>query len=330
MIKTYHILICRNDAIGDTVLALPMCGVIKKYLPQTSITFLGTAYTRPVVAMCQYVDDFIDYNEIKDLDTPSLQQLFKEKEIDSALLMKSDKEMAHTIKRSGIRYRIGMLTWLKHWSTCNRFVNFSRSKSNLNEAQLNLKMLTPLGIHAMMSLQELSQYYGFTKVPQLEEQWKALLGNDKFNLILHPKTTGHGREWPLDHFTELIHQLDKNRFRIFVSGAGQDAEALKDWDVLQDKGITDLTGKMPLTQFLAFIHAADGLVAGSTGPVHLAAAFGIHALGLYTNLQSRNANRWFPVGALGESLECANDDMTTITVDSVLRRVNNWRKETAK
>lgn len=326
MIKIKNVLICRNDAIGDTVLALPMCGVIKKYLPQVKITFLGTAYTRPVVAMSQYVDDFIDYNDIKDLETASLRQLLHEKEVDAAILMKSDKEMAKVVKRSGIRYRIGMLTWLKHWSNCNRFVHFSRSKSNLNEAQLNLKMLAPLGIHTMMSLQELTEYYGFTKIPKLESEWSGQLDTNKFNIIIHPKTTGHGREWPLENFTELIHKLDKNKFKVFITGAGQDAEALKDWPVLRETHIVDLTGKMPLEQFIAFVRTADGMVAGSTGPVHLAAALGIHALGLYTDLRSRNANRWFPVGKLGESLECTNDDMSTITVDSVLSRTKKWYK----
>lgn len=327
MIKVNNILICRNDAIGDTILALPMCGVIKKYLPQVNITFLGTAYTRPVVAMSQYVDDFIDYNEIKNLDTASLKKLFQDKEVDAAILMKSDKELAQLIKRSRVRYRIGMLTWLKHWKTCNRFVNFSRSKSNLNEAQLNLKMLTPFGINTMMSIHELTQYYGFTNIPQLDIQWQQLLDTEKFNIIIHPKTTGHGREWPLENFTKLIQQLDKNQFRIFISGAKQDAEVLRDWSILEEDYIVNLTGKLPLDQFIAFIHASDGLVAGSTGPVHLAAALGIHALGLYTDLRSRNANRWFPVGALGDALECTNDDMSTITVERVLAKVNNWIKE---
>lgn len=327
MIKVNNILICRNDAIGDTIMALPMCGIIKKYLPQVKVTFLGTKYTQPVVAMSQYVDDFIDYNEIKDIDTASLKQLFKEKEVDAAILMKSDRELAQLMKRSGIHYRIGMLTWSKHWSTCNKFVNFSRSKSNLNEAQLNLKMLTPFGINTTMSIHELTQYYGFTNIPQIQDEWKSLLSTEKFNIILHPKTTGHGREWPLESISELIYRLDKNRFRIFISGAKQDAEALKDWSILQSNEIIDLTGKMPLEQFIAFIHAANGLIAGSTGPVHLAAALGIHALGLYTDLRSRNANRWFPVGVLGDALECKEDDMSTITVDNVLQKVNQWTRK---
>lgn len=324
--KVNNILICRNDAIGDTILALPMCGIIKKYLPHVEITFLGTQYTQPVVAMSQYVDDFIDYNEIHTLGDSELQNLFKQKGIDAAILMKSDKEMAKVMKRAKIKYRIGMLTWLKHWSTCNKFVNFSRSKSNLNEAQLNLKMLTPLGINTMLSVQELVNYYGFTKIPVLEKEWSSLLDERRFNLILHPKTTGNGREWPLENFTQLVENIDKNKFKIFISGAQKEAEELKGSAIFNHESVINLTGKMPLDQFIAFIDQADGMVAGSTGPIHLAASLGIHALGLYTNLRSRNANRWFPVGKLGQSLECKEDDMSTITVESVLHTIDKWTK----
>ena len=51
-----------------------------------------------------------------------------------------------------------------------------------------------------------------------------------------------------------------------------------------------------MPQFLAFIAAADGLVAGSTGPLHLAAALGRHALGLYPPIRPMHPGRWAPLG----------------------------------
>ncbi|MFC7667381.1 glycosyltransferase family 9 protein [Hymenobacter humi] len=42
--------------------------------------------------------------------------------------------------------------------------------------------------------------------------------------------------------------------------------------------------------------AADGLVAGSTGPLHLAAALGRHALGLYPPIRPMHPGRWAPLG----------------------------------
>jgi heptosyltransferase-3 len=59
---------------------------------------------------------------------------------------------------------------------------------------------------------------------------------------------------------------------------------------------------LALPEFIAFIAAADGLVAGSTGPLHLAAALGRHALGLYPPIRPMHPGRWGPLGPHAEYL----------------------------
>ena len=60
--------------------------------------------------------------------------------------------------------------------------------------------------------------------------------------------------------------------------------------------VTDITGMMPLAQFIAFINKADGLVAASTGPLHIAAALGKVAVGLYAPMRPIHPGRWAPLG----------------------------------
>ena len=60
--------------------------------------------------------------------------------------------------------------------------------------------------------------------------------------------------------------------------------------------VTDITGLMSLQQFISFIHACDGLVASGTGPLHLAAALGRDAIGLFPPIVPVHPGRW---GALG-------------------------------
>jgi len=89
--------------------------------------------------------------------------------------------------------------------------------------------------------------------------------------------------------------------RVFITGTAAEGEELKDF--LADNAAcigADLTGQLSLPQFMAFIAAADGLVAGSTGPLHLAAALGRHALGLYPPIRPMHPGRWAPLGARAE------------------------------
>jgi len=49
--------------------------------------------------------------------------------------------------------------------------------------------------------------------------------------------------------------------------------------------VTDLTGKMTLPQLFDLIAQSDALVAASTGPLHIAAALGKRATGLYAPMR---------------------------------------------
>src|SRR5262249_62074976 len=73
--------------------------------------------------------------------------------------------------------------------------------------------------------------------------------------------------------------------------------------LLAEPNVTDAFGRFTLPQLLAFITAADGIVSASTGPVHLAAVLGIHALGIFPGRDSLNGKRWFPLGPKGEALQ---------------------------
>jgi ADP-heptose:LPS heptosyltransferase len=90
--------------------------------------------------------------------------------------------------------------------------------------------------------------------------------------------------------------LDKDKFNIFVSGTAKEKDRMP-WLFEQAGGrVTDITGTMTLQEFIAFIDQCDGLVANSTGPVHIAAALGRDALGIYPPLRPVHPGRWAPIG----------------------------------
>ena len=62
-----RILISRTDNLGDVILTLPMAGILKKEIPGCYILFLGKAYTRPLIDACEFVDEFLDWDEIRQM-----------------------------------------------------------------------------------------------------------------------------------------------------------------------------------------------------------------------------------------------------------------------
>jgi heptosyltransferase-3 len=323
-IKNQHILISRTDAIGDVVLTLPLCGYLKSLYPGVKISFLGRTYTHSVIDACTAVDSFINYDELKTLPLAEQVADLKVRQIDIIIHVYPRKELANLAKAAGIKLRIGTKNRVFHWLTCNKLVKLSRKSSPLHEAQLNIVLLQPLGVTRLPTVNELTGYYNFDPQIKLLPHFAGLLDSQRFNLIIHPKSHGSGREWSLMRFAELISLLPATKFKIFISGSEKEKKLLKDWIATLPNGVTDITGIMPLGQFIKFIAAADGLVAASTGPLHIAAESGIHALGLYPTLPSIHASRWGPVGAKAQYLQTDGGDLDKITADDVYNTVKNW------
>ncbi|HEU5364029.1 MAG TPA: glycosyltransferase family 9 protein [Hanamia sp.] len=286
-----NIIISRTDSIGDVVLTLPIAKILKDAFPEIKIAFLGREYTKPVVLACKYVDEFIDLKDFLKNDI----QICNEKP-EAILHVLPVSAIAKRSKQLRIQLRIGTTNRIYHWLTCNRFVRLSRKKSDLHEAQLNLQLLQPFGINKIYSLEEIATTFGFEKTVALKPEFLRLLNPEKFNLILHPKSQGSAREWGIENFITLIKTLDLKRFNIFISGTKNEHELLQPLLASVGESITDISGKMDLSQFISFINHCDGLVANSTGPLHIAAALNKYAFGIFSPMRPIHPGRWQPLG----------------------------------
>jgi heptosyltransferase III len=288
-------IISRTDAIGDVVLTLPVAGLLRQLYPESKIVFLGRSYTKEIIKSCEHVDEFIDWEKIKYLSAEDQVLEFKNIGADVIIHVFPDMQIATLAKKAGIKKRIGTTNRFFHWFTCNTLVRLSRRKSSYHEAQLNLKLLKVLGAKENYSFEEIIGLYGFTKIEKLNEEFASLLKKDKFNLIIHPRSKGSSREWGIDNFSALISFLPKEKFEIFVTGTPDDIEPLKEIFSGHPQ-INNLIGKISLAQFIAFIANANGLIACSTGPLHIASAAGINAIGIYPPIHPLHPGRWAPIG----------------------------------
>ncbi|RZK22201.1 MAG: lipopolysaccharide heptosyltransferase family protein [Hymenobacter sp.] len=299
-------LVSRTDAIGDVVLTLPVCGVLRQQFPSCRVVLIGRSYTAAVAAACPWVDAFLSLDEL--LALPNTAQVAQLRSYAAAAIIHvfPNKLLAHLAKEAKIPVRVGTRNRLFHWLTCNRLVALSRRHSPLHEAQLNLQLLAPLGCATTPPLAEAADLVRLVPAVLLAPQWQQLLAArqpGQLNIILHPRSRGSAREWGLAHFGALARGLHAAGHRVFISGTAAEGEELAEWLVENAAYLAaDLTGQLALPEFIAFIAAADGLVAGSTGPLHLAAALGRHALGLYPPIRPMHPGRWGPLGPLAEYL----------------------------
>jgi heptosyltransferase III len=291
-----RILISRTDGIGDVVLALPVAGVLKKMFPQSHVMFLGRNYTKPVIDACNFIDEFVAWDDIENLsDEEKRIQELKKLNAEIIIHVFPRKVIADLAKKAQIPLRVGTSSRIYHWRTCNRIIKLSRKSSPHHEAQLNLKLLYSLGAKKRYEKEEIPRFYGLKKLEQLKQEYRELLDKKKYNLIIHPKSKGSAREWGMKNFSELIKMLPAEKFKIFISGTCEEIQQVKSHMIDPYEKVTSLP-EMSLGQLISFIAAADGVLAASTGPLHIAAAMGKFAVGLYAPMRPIHPGRWAPLG----------------------------------
>jgi len=318
----HTILISRTDSIGDVILTLPLCGRIKEKLENVKIVFLGREYTRPVIEQCIHVDYFLDWDTLRQATTHAAIDIIKSYDIDTAILVYNEKQVAQLLKSSNIPLRIGSSHRWYNWLYCNKRIHFTRKNSMLHESQLNFKLTeTTLDVVAP-DLKNMHLYYCWNRTIILPKIHEDLLSTNKKNIILHPKSKGSAREWDVLNWRGLIKELFDSNYKIFISGIAQDNEWVQNNLGDMNNMYINLCGLMDLRSYMAFVQKCDALVACSTGPLHIAAAWGVHAIGIYPPLRPLHPGRW---AALGEkvSILVANNSCATCRKKKVCACINS-------
>jgi ADP-heptose:LPS heptosyltransferase len=237
-------------------------------MPAVRIDFLVRAYAAPVVRQWRFVDSVLALEEQGDA-----RQLFARGGYDTVIFAFPSRCLAQAARRAGVANRVGTSHRLFHWLACNRLAHFSRVRSALHEAQLNFELLRPLGIRHIPALDEIAALYGLS-APRLA-QVEALRALSPFNVVLHPKSNGNGREWPLERYVELARLLGSQAgVALWITGSAAEGELLARAApaLMAMPHVRNLCGQFDLAGLTALIGAADGLVASGTGPLHIAAA----------------------------------------------------------
>ncbi|TNF67272.1 MAG: glycosyltransferase family 9 protein [Gammaproteobacteria bacterium] len=332
------VLLSKTNQIGDVIMTLPAATEIKKHYPDARILFLASASkTKDIVNRYQDVDQLINWDEIQEMPEEKAIEYIRSLGIDSVIHFHPNKAIARLMKKAKIPIRVGTSRRMYHFLYCNRWRNVSRSQSNLHETELDMMLLKPFTNKAYYTKDEIIALREFKSV-NANEKVSSLIDKDKFNLIIHPKTRGEHIEWSPSFYAELICQLPQDKFKVFITGSQKEGEKVYQ-ELIEPVAelVTDLTGKTSLGEVIDLIALSDGLIAGSTGPVHIAAAYGIHTLGMYAPIKPFHAGRWGPVGKQAESLSIEKDCsdcrinmrchcVNEIPVDQVKTIVLGWQK----
>ncbi len=327
------ILLSRTDAIGDVVLTLPMVAYLHNALPDAAIYFLIRAYTKPIVARVANVAGLITLETLSAYPPPQRSAWLSK--FDAIIHVFPNKQIAQWARQAGIKYRVGVNRRIFHWWHCNVQVAMSRVKSDLHEAQLNCQ----LGYGLLQKLNIANNIFvppdltiaadniqWLPATVQLPKSLVLFLQATRLPVyIIHPKSAGSGSEWPIKRFASVCEQATKIAF-MFTGKSNEYHQVKGVVDNLCQQfpqRIYNAMGSMSLAQLHLAIQQVDGVLAASTGPLHIAGACNTKTFGLFAARRPIHPGRWRPLGRASIVINSHGDDLQAISASQVVTVIYN-------
>lgn len=119
-------------------------------------------------------------------------------------------------------------------------------------------------------------------------------------VVVHPGASVPARAWPAQRHASLVRALVERGRRVVVTGGPDDRPLTAAVAAAATAAVLDLGGRTELAELAEVLAGATVVVAGNTGPAHLAAAVGTPVVSLFA--PTVPAARWRPWGVAHELL----------------------------
>jgi ADP-heptose:LPS heptosyltransferase len=295
---TRHVLVARQDSMGDVLLAGPavravaaeagrvtlLCGprgrAAAELLPgvdEVVVAHAGWIDAEPRRVTREVVDELVDRLVDLEIDQALVLTSFHQSPLPLALMLRMAG--VPTIAAVSVDYP-GSLLDIRH-----------RVDDDVHEVERGLSLAATLGYRlAEGDDGGLRVRLGGAGVPDLEGRY----------VVVHPGASVPARAWAPERHAALVDVLIEGGRRVVVTGDTSERPLTALVAGPRRPGVVDLGGRVDLAGLARVLGGAEVVVVGNTGPAHLAAAVGTPVVSLFSPVVP--AVRWRPWGVAHELL----------------------------
>jgi ADP-heptose:LPS heptosyltransferase len=325
-----HVLVVRPDGLGDVVLSGPAVRAIAA--DATRVTFLAGPRGAGVAALLPGVDQVLSWSPpwidqhpapVDSHDINLLVRRLAALGADRALVLTSFHQdplpTALVLRLAGVRW-IGAMSEDYPGSLLDLR---AAPPGDLPEPERNLWLVRQAG-HDLPP--------GDDGRLRVDVPRPGVRSPGPLRVVLHPGTSAPARAWPPRSYADLAHLLSAQGYEVLVSGSADERGLCS---LVAGSVATSLAAGTDPPGLARLLADADVVVAGNTGPAHLATAVGSPVVSLFA--PTVPAARWAPYGVphvlLGDqTAPCRNSRATvcpvpghpclaSVAVDDVARAV---------
>jgi ADP-heptose:LPS heptosyltransferase len=324
------ILVIRTDKIGDVVLTTPAIAALRKRYPHARITGVVSPVAAEIYRASPHLDDHIVLDPALYsgfLGFWRLVRRLRSEKAQAVVVMQARMRVGLAVLLSGARYRIGPLSKWWSWLCYNYGRRQNRSAVEMHEADYNIQLLRELGV-TVADTWEKTQLTVDDEARRAATRFFVEKGlSRRFKTVaIHPGMAGSALNWPESHYITLGRRLVRRYNVIVTGGPGEGAlvERVFQGIARQQSYSPDsptfakYVGEKGLAETIALLDQCDGVVAPSTGPMHIAIALGKTVVTVFPPIKVQSAVRWGPYGIpVGTNLGIEPEDKASVLVPDV-------------
>lgn len=308
-----RIVIFKLDHIGDAVATLPAVQRLRRAFPTARLAVVAGAASLPVWRAADCADELIEFNyfharasrgtrELSQRALRTLERTLRERGFDLAIDLRKQPDTRHLLRLSGARWFAGFdhrghfpwldvaLEWDEDAPRRHKHTHVSTDLIALVDRLVACTEPSGAALSAATARLRLK--------PELSQRLFA-----RPLVVVHPAAGSALRQWPPEHFAQLIDGLLEARdCHVALTGSLQDRAIIRRIleRVIARQHVFDLVGRVGIGELPALLRQAALFVGNNSGPQHIAAAVGAPTLGIHSGMV--DAREWGPDGPMAQAV----------------------------
>ena len=274
------LLVVRNDKLGDLILTFPALRIIKSSIPDIQIDCLVDEKFSDIHLITELIDDVIYPQD-------DIVSEIAARNYDYSISFFSTFDTGYKLWKSNIKKRYAPATKLAQ-IFYNRKIKQNRSTSIKSEYEYNndlAKYFLKDNSYEILS----SNNYCIPLKKDVDASKKK-----KKLVFIHPFTGGSSKTLSCNDFIDLCKELNKLKSCSFIihCDSHDHPKCLELEKLAEGLDIKTISPTRDLCEMFYNINECDLFIAGSTGPLHVAAALNKKTVGFYPTKTSSTLLRW--------------------------------------
>lgn len=275
-----HVLCVRLDTLGDVLMTGPAMRALRESRPGRRITLLTSPAGAAVAELMPEVDDAIVHEApwMKGHDPPAdvaIVETLRSRTFDAAAVFTTFDQTplpaALLCHQAGVPLRLAHCREKPYALLTDWVPEPERGGPTRHEVRRQLDLVAAIGATTE------DERLAVEVPPAARERVAPLLPGGGGWAVIHPGGTAPSRRYPVELWAEVSGALaHEHGFELIVTGDDAEREL-----AAALPGTRSVAGELSLAELAALLAEAPLLLAGNTGPVHLAAALGTPVVDLY-------------------------------------------------